>query len=334
MPYIKLNIHSFSDNIAYFSKLCSLDKLSIALKDNAYGHGINEIASMCKELSIKHVFVSDNQEAKIVKKYNFDTVLVLHDIPSFADESYYAINCIESIAKFPPKTNVELKIDTGMHRNGILPNELEKALELINKHELKLKGIFTHFCCADEDNDMTSAQEELFLQIVDKAKRLIDHDIRVHCANSSGVHKVDMDRYDLARIGIGAYGYIDLEEYRQFLKPVLSVYAQKLSTRVLNKGDSIGYGSKAYIVQEDDFMVTNYDLGYGKGFLRLGELKKSTIQDGREILGRVSMDSFSVCGEDEEVCVFSDATRFALTHDTIVYEVLTSLSPFIKRILI
>ena len=183
----------------------------------------------------------------------------------------------------------------------------------------------------DEDNDITKIQEDKFLIQVDKIKEQIDQSFRIHCANSAGTLKVDMDKYDLARIGIGSYGYLDLEQ-EKYLKPVLSLYADKITTKHIKQGDHIGYGSCAYIAPKD-MTISNYDIGYGNGLLRLSEHKKSAIADGREILGRISMDSFFVEGDDEKVCVFNDVNDLAKAHSTITYEIVTTLSPFIKRVI-
>jgi len=73
-----------------------------------------------------------------------------------------------------------------------------------------------------------------------------------------------------------------------------------------------------------------YD-GYGDGFFRTNERKKIKIKNNKEILGRISMDSFSLLGDDNIVCVFDDVTHIAKVHDTIDYEILTHLFPNIKR---
>lgn len=332
MAYITINKTNFFTNLDYFKNLVgSKSKLSIALKDNAYGHGIRKIAILCKEYGIEHVFVKNLFEASQVNDLGFKSIQVLYEKPKTLTNFLITINCLEDISNIPPRSKVELKIDTGMHRNGINPKQIIESLTLIEENDLDLVGVFSHFCCADEDNDILKKQEKLFIESVEKIKSLYRNPFSVHIANTAGVHKVNNNRYDKVRIGIGAYGYIDLEQFQDRLKPVLALYANKISTRILHKGYSINYGSKAYIVLKDNSIVSNYDIGYGDGFLRLNENKKSTIEDGREILGRVSMDSLSVNGDDKEICIFSNCIRFADVHNTIVYEVLTNLSPFLKR---
>ncbi|MEA3497675.1 MAG: alanine racemase [Campylobacterota bacterium] len=334
MGYIKLNKQSFFHNLDYFSSKCGgKDKLSIALKDNAYGHGIEQIASMCSEYGIKNVFVRDLDEAKVAKKYSFESILVLYDIPEIKDDNVIlSINSIENLKQVPKNSKIELKIDTGMNRNGIEISQIENSINIIKDNKLKLNGVFTHFCCADEDNDTTKIQEKKFLEVIPQIKKLINYDFRVHCANSAGVHKVDMNQYDIARIGIGSYGYLDLEE-EKYLKPILSLYAKKITTKYLKEGDHIGYGSCAYI-SSSDLTVSNYDIGYGNGLFRIPDGVIATIANNKEILGRVSMDSFSCVGDDDEVCVFNDVTTLSNIHKTIKYEILTNLKSNIKRVII
>ncbi len=288
---------------------------------------------MCKEYGIKHVFVRDSKEASLIKEFSFDTVLVLYDIPRVVDKNIIvSINSINDLRNIPKSSKIELKIDTGMNRNGIVKADLKKALQLIEKKALLINGVFTHFCCADEDNNITNKQEKRFLKIIKIIKKSINYNFRIHCANTHGIFKVDMNKYDLARIGIGAYGYLEFKEKR-YLQPILSLYANKISTKMIRKNDHIGYGSRAFISKKD-MTISNYDIGYADGFLRLSDKKRSTIQDGRKILGRISMDSFSVAGDDDSICIFNNVIRFAKVHKTINYEILSSLNATIQRYII
>ncbi len=330
MATIYLNKNSFYNNLNIYKNICGIEKLSIALKDNAYGHGIKHIAKLLKKYGIQHVFVKNLFEAKLIKEYGFKSVLVLYDIPKKIQPYNFAVNSLECLRKFPEFSSIELKIDTGMHRNGLMEDEIDEALKIIKKRKLNLQGMFSHFCCADEDNDFIDIQKARLDKVTKKIKKIFP-DIRIHIANSEGVLKTDSTDYDLVRIGIGAYGYNDNLDLSKKLKPVMSLYADKLSTRILQVGDSIGYGSKSYVVNKKNMVVSNYDIGYGDGFLRLNERKRTKIVDGREILGRVSMDSFSIEGDDKKVCVFNNVTDLTKTHDTITYEILSHLNPFIKR---
>ena len=333
MSYIKLNKQNLFSNLDYFSNLCgSKEKVCTVLKDNAYGHGVEEVASMVSEYGIKHICVRNLDEAEIAKKYNFESILVFYDIPETKDDSIIiSINSLRHLSITPNGSRIELKIDTGMNRNGIIFEEIKEACELIEKKELILNGVFTHFCCSDEINEITSEQEAQFLKAVEKIKNYISTEFRIHCANSTGTLRVDMDRYDIARVGLGIYGYLDLEE-EKYLKPVLSLHGERITTKQIKKGDHIGYGSCAFIAPKT-MIVSNYDIGYADGLFRANTEKQRKVANGLEILGRISMDSFFVESTEDEVCVFDDVSHLAEVHNTIKYEILTSLKPNIKRII-
>ena len=336
MGYINLNKKSFFHNADYYAKLLGdKSKICIALKDNAYGHGIEPMGEISSEYGIKHTMVRNVNEANRAAKYNFESILVLYELPKdkYPENYIFSLNSLDDIKNCSSHYKIELKIDTGMGRNGILPSEIAEAIKYIKKNNLILNGVFTHFSSADEDDEITYNQEKLFLNSVEKIKNLVDTPFRIHCANSAGAHKVDNGLYDMARVGMGLYGYLDFDDVIDKVLPILSLHAKKISTRVLNKGDALNYGA-TYKVPHDNFVVSNYDVGYGDGFFRLNERKKAFTTKNKEILGRVSMDGLSVEGDDETICLFNNARALAKTHDTIHYEILTNLHAGVPKFII
>jgi len=337
MAWIEIDKNKLIHNLDYFTSLVGgKEKLSIGLKDNAYGHGILDIAHLCIEYGISNVFVKNDLEASLIENFDFDSVLILYgagDI-EYTGTKRVAIVSIEQLYKLKNYSNIELKIDTGMHRNGVLPCDIDEAIQVIREKCLNLKGVFTHFLSADENNNKMTSQEMSFKYCVEKISKSVKSKFRVHCGNTCAAHKVDVNEYDLFRIGIGAYGYIDIEALQRNLKPVMSLIAIRISTRKIFRNETIGYGSSAYVNALDELTVSCYDIGYGDGFFRLNESKKYRLDDGREVLGRVSMDSLSLEGSDESVVLFNNVSRLAKVHNTITYEILTSLSPTLKRIVV
>jgi alanine racemase len=334
MAFITINKKFLYDNLDYISSIVGGKiKICLGLKDNAYGHGIKEMASLIKDYGIKHVFVKDEREAQLIKHFCFDSVIVCYGKGIYQASSIsHAITSLTCIENYSIGSIIELKIDTGMHRNGLLPSEIEEAIMIIQKKELVLKGVYTHFQSSDENNCFINDQQDVFNGCVNKIKKLINYDFRIHCSNSNGISKINNQNYDFARIGIAAYGYSS--NYPEKLSPILSFYAEKLSTRVLYKGDRIGYGSSGFIVNEDDFTVSCYDVGYGDGFFRLDESRKYKLSNGKEVLGRVSMDCFSLEGKDESILLFDNAIQLSNIHNTIEYEILTALKAYITRIIV
>ena len=331
MAHITLNKNNFFNNLDIISnKTKSKDKVALVLKDNAYGHGLLEISLMAQEYGITKAVVKSYDEAKQIEKY-FEYILVLADFPREKnDKIRYTINNINSIKKFPHATKVELKVDTGMHRNGVKMSELEDAISKIKEQGLVLEAVFTHHRSADELTSEWFWQNENFTKVKEKVLACGFKDIRFHSSNSASLFRhVDFNE-DMARVGIALYGCLELPSaFGEFgLKPVLSVYADKLSSREIKKGEAVGYG--ATFIAEEDCVVSNYDFGYGDGFLRICS-NNYVSPDAKKLVGIVSMDNTSFIAQDEKLLIFNDATMVAKSAKTISYEVLTSLKADIKR---
>ncbi len=336
MAYITLDKNHFFNNLDIITKLTKTkDKIALVLKDNAYGHGLLEIAGLAKEYGITKAVVRSNEEAKQIEDF-FEYILVLADTATQASEKIrYTINDIYQIQKFVKGTKVELKVDTGMCRNGIMMSELEEAFTLCKKQGLELEALFTHHSSADEENKYFDVQNENFKKVKQEAKVLAKQygfaPLRFHSANSAALFRsADFDE-DMARVGIAAYGCLELSGSLHVtqLCPVLAVYAEKLSTRILQKGDCVGYGA-AYET-ELTCKVSNYDFGYGDGFLRSCSHHYKT-PEGIQIAGRISMDNSSFLSDKEKLLIFDDARVAAKFAGTISYEVLVALKAYLPRL--
>lgn len=335
MATINIDKKAFFHNIEIIGKKAGdLDKVALVLKDNAYGHGLELTARLAQEAGIKKAVVRNEKEAQSIKSY-FEYILVLADIPKCADEKMvYVINDLESISSFAPHTRVELKVDSGMHRNGIDKAELEKAFELIARYDLALEGLLTHHRNADALSSEWFWQNENFKEIKVGASALAQKygfsPLRFHSANSASLFRDSDFHEDMVRVGIAAYGCLEMDSSfeKPNLLPVLSLYADKLSTRTLKQSAALGYGG-AYSAPEE-MRVSNYDFGYADGFLRHCS-NNYTTPEGKKLLGRISMDNSTFQGDDSRILVFNDAAQIAKAAQTIAYEVLVSLSADIKR---
>jgi alanine racemase len=336
MSYIKLN----KENLFYNLQTCAnhaggKEKIAIVLKDNAYGHGLLQIATLANEFGLQKAVVQTYKEA-ITIEHLFDTILILADtqIDTYSHTFHIAINCLQDIERVPEKSNIHIKIDTGMHRNGIASDELEMAINRAFERKLHICGIFTHHKSADEFTSDFFYQNTIFKGLKQKAKNICEKlgvpKILVHSCNSAALFRHKNFDEDFARVGIASYGYLDGHEALNFpkLKPVLSLYAKKIATRTLKKGQSIGYGGT--YTAPNDMEVSTYSIGYGDGFRRLGGKEYKTA-DGKQILGRVSMDNIAVVGSADEICIFEDVSKLASLHGTITYEILTGQNPNIAR---
>ncbi len=331
MAFITINRQNFFHNLNQFSlKSGSKSSVAIVLKDNAYGHGLIEMAQLSQAFGLKEAVVRTHAEAEQVEPY-FEQILILGDRARVSQKGLFVLNDLSSIEQAEAGSKVELKVDTGMHRNGIMIEELNRAVERITQRGLLLNGVMTHHRSADELSSEFFWQEKNFAKVKAELKNLGIKGVRFHSYNSAATLRCGGVGQDLIRLGIGAYGYSSLPKIYEVstLRPVMALWAKKIATRQLKKGERIGYGGDFEAPR--DMVVSSYDLGYGDGWMRSSSLDPFITAEGLPILGRVSMDYIILEGEKEEVCIFDDAHQAAKQLGTIAYEIMTQLSPAIER---
>jgi alanine racemase len=320
-------IYLSKENLFYnLDKISSINPNILAvIKDNAYGHGLIPFSKMLKEYGIKKVCVRDNLEAEIVKNIFEEVIVFYPQTNRNAKNVSYAISSLSQLKK-NRHPYIHLKIDTGMHRNGILINELDEALNIILKKGFELRGVFSHFCCADEISNDTFIQYQRFKKVKEKIiefckKNSIDKPY-FHLANSSALFKLP-NTFDYVRPGIAMYGGID------GFKPVMKLVAKTISKRKITAFEGVGYNKK--FMSDKEMIVSTIDVGYGDGvpYFTDGCKLKDTIA-----LGKISMDSMIVEGDFDEVVVFDDVKEFVKNFDTISYDILVKMSMRIKRVIV
>ena len=334
MAYIKINRQNFFHNLSQFTNKCgSKEQIGIVLKDNAYGHGLELMAQLSQEFGLTQAVVRTFNEAQTIKPY-FNNILVLGDRAIVDEKTSFALNSLHDIEVAKKSAKVELKVDTGMHRNGIAINELEEALKLIKEKELNLVGVMTHNRSADELSSELFWQQKKFEQVVGVTMSHGFKNIRYHSFNSATALRLPCQQEEFIRLGIGAYGYSELPAIYETLalKPVLSLWAKKIATRTLKKGERIGYGGQFTAPRE--MTVSTYDLGYGDGWMRSNSFEPFITAEGLPLLGRVSMDYVILESEKDEVCIFDNALEAGKQLKTISYEVVTQLHGELERVVV
>ena len=332
MATIELNRENFYHNLSQLAlKAGGRERLAVVLKDNAYGHGLEPMARMAHEYGIKEAVVISNAEAERIRDL-FDNILVLGDTPRVDEKLSYAVSSTELLEELDPQVKLELKIDTGMHRNGIMLAELDTALSIVKERGLRLFGVMTHYRSADELTGEYYWQKKRFESVRRKVREAGFASIRFHSHNSAALLRSRSFDEAIARVGIAIYGYNTLPAAFEAveLRPVLSLWARRMSSRRLRAGERVGYGGVFTAPRE--MTVSTYDLGYGDGWPRGDAARPYQTAEGLPILGRVSMDFISVEGDRERICVMEDARRAAKHFGTICYEMTTALMPTIPRV--
>ena len=204
-------------------------------------------------------------------------------------------------AKAGKKAKVHIKVDTGMGRIGITPDDegLDFVKFVMEHPGLEVEGIFTHFAKSDEA-DKTSAnhQLELFQNFIDRIQSELGLEIPVkHCSNSAAILEMPQANMDMVRAGITTYGLYPSEEVSKDIVPLraaMSLYSHIIYCKTIHAGQSVSYGG--LFTATKDTRVATIPVGYGDGYPRSLSGKGYVLIHGKKapILGRVCMDQFMV----------------------------------------
>lgn len=335
MGYITLSREALTHNLDIIAhQVGAKDKIAVVLKDNAYGHGAAMVAEAVSHYGITQAVVRLESEAVEIAGY-FENILILGDVSSRVNPKFsYAVNALDQIGRFVPGTRVELKIDTGMHRNGIAPDDLEKAFEAMTSQGLICIGVMSHFRSADALSSEWFWQRKRFDEIKAKASELAKKEgwnLRFHISNSAGAFRSHRCDDTMVRVGIALYGCLEMEPTlpQPPFQPVLSLVGERISTRILKKGERVGYNG-IYEASEDE-VISVYDVGYANGLDRLAS-NRYTSPEGCALRGRISMDSAAFSSDADQLLIFDNANVYAKAVGTIGYEILACLNKDLKRV--
>jgi alanine racemase len=296
-------------------------KILSIVKGNGYGHGGPQVAKALEKAGSDWFGVTCTDEGIEVRKAGVrkpvliltgfvpgeETRLIEHNLTP-------VIHRLEQLAILERATkrrgskkgvSFHLKIDTGMNRLGILPEEIEIfAAQLAKLKHLELGGIFTHFASSEvfsntHTGQQTREQEERFHAAVEKLRTFgIDPGI-VHLANSAAIVTRPETWADMVRPGAILYGYhpgYDPVEKRSEiearlpLKPVMSLFTKIISLRDVGEGVGVGYNET--FVAKRPSRIAILAAGYGDGLHRSLGNRGSVLVRGKRapIVGIISMD--------------------------------------------
>ncbi len=315
--YIEVDLDAIACNVhSIKSKLAPGTKIMGVIKTDGYGHGSVPIAHMLEQMDFIWGFATATvEEAYELRRAGIKKpVLVLgYTFPycyeQLAEEEIRpavfrrdSLKQLQAVAeKTGKKIKIHIKVDTGMNRIGITPDE--EGLKFIDAlqdcKELEAEGIFTHFARADE-MDKSSAEKQLaiFRDFASMSEERLGYSIPFkHCSNSASILEMRQADMDLVRAGIVIYGLYPSDEVSRTaaeLKPALSLYSRIVYIKTIHKGDSVSYGGT--FTAERQMRVATVPVGYGDGYPRSLSGKGHVLICGKPapILGRICMDQFMV----------------------------------------
>lgn len=343
----KINLAALRHNFEQIKLKVPNSQITSIVKANGYGHGAVPVALALESLS-DNFGVARIEEALELRRAGISKPILLlegfyadSDLPILqANNLHTALHCEEQLIALEQATlaspiHVWLKIDTGMHRLGVRPEDLNGFVDRLHAcpNVAKPLRFISHFGCADElDNPITMQQITLFTQLAEPGcERSI--------AASSGILAWPDSHLEWVRPGIILYGVSPFEAQSATsmnFEPVMTLTSQLIAVRDIKAGESVGYGATWTALR--DTKVGVIAMGYGDGYPRTAPNGTPVLINGRKtpLVGRVSMDMLTVdLGKDsqdkvgDEAILWGDglpAEEVAHHIGTIAYELVTKLT--------
>lgn len=356
-----VNLGAVGYNIAAArEKIGKKRRLMAVVKADGYGHGALEVSTTALSSGADCLGVAFPEEAEPLRKAGIDVpILVLGPIQP--GEAYKVVDlgleqtvCSLELAEAlngaagnaSVRIDVHIKVDTGMGRIGVLPHDLLEYCRKVKRlKHLNLKGIFSHFACADEkDADFTNRQIRIFDQAVREMEASGISVPQKHLANSAGVLAHPASYYDLVRPGIMIYGLYPSQEIARSIPliPAMTLKSRVIQVKKVPPETPVSYGRTCYTSRPT--IVATLPVGYADGYnRRLSNRSFATIRGERApLIGRVCMDMCMFDVTDvrdvkpgDEAILFGEAPTIddiAEGLDTINYEVVCAVGKRVPRI--
>lgn len=356
-PLVSVRVyeHALRNNLAAFQKAFPELAFAPVLKSNAYGHGLTQIARIFDNDALPFFVVDTYAEALILRNEGIKTPILIvgYSLPEniaqcrLRDVAFTiaSIEALERVVEMNAPVVCHLKIDTGMHRQGILPEELHTALALAKKApHIRIEGVMTHLADADGiDHSFTKNQIAQWNDAAAIAKQAFPSLRYTHCSATSGTRYADMIDENVARLGIGLYGCA----HASFsVMPALLLASIVSAVRIVRKGEKVGYN--ATYTAPRDMRVATVPVGYAEGInRRLSNVGAMLIHNTPcPIVGRVSMNMTTIDVSDvaktiavsDEVIAISknkedpnSCENIARLCNTIPYEILAHIPSLLRR---
>jgi alanine racemase len=355
---LEVNLNALIENLNYFrSKLRPETKIMCMVKAFAYGSGSVEVARTLQHHRTDYLAVAVADEGAELRREGIRIPIVVMNPEKgsfgmiFDNKlepeiySFQLLNLFVTAAEKLGLTDypIHIKIDSGMHRLGFEPHEIEQLLNrLKSQNQLKVRSVFSHLSGSDEArfDAFTRQQIAVFTSCADQFSASFTHYIMRHILNSAGIERFPEYQFDMVRLGIGHYGISSIPEAN--LKQVCALKTVILQIKEVKAGETVGYSRKGVI--DSDKRIAVIPIGYADGFDRkLGNGVGQVLINGQraKVIGNVCMDlvMIDVTGieakEGDIVEIFGDnltISEVAKWLKTIPYEVLTSVSRRVKRV--
>ena len=354
-----------SHNVAIVAQRTAPVQVWAVVKANGYGHGAIQVANAALAGGATGLCVAIVDEGVALRRAGITApILLLSEQPAeLADlivgyqltptvtTTRGAAVLAASAAAADQTIKVHIKVDTGMHRVGVAPNETVSLASFVSSYEsLTIEGVYTHFAVADDPSHVANASQlSAFNAVLDDLSSRGINPPLVHAANSAAALANEASRFTMVRLGIAMYGLrpgAGVAELCGGLIPAMSLKARVSAVRWVEAGEAVSYGLVSPLAKGS--LIATVPIGYADGVPRaLGRSNVQVLLNGvpRTIAGTITMDQLMIdCESDssvtvgDEVVLIGKQGEHSVTADdwaealgTIGYEIVCGISPRIFR---
>ncbi len=348
-------VHNYN---MYKSHLSPTTRVTCMVKAFGYGAGSYEVAKTLQDQGCDNLAVAVADEGAELRKQGITTPIIVMN-PEFStfrtlfthllEPEIYSFKLLKEfihegeklgITNFP----IHVKVDSGMHRLGFMPHEIDELIQILGKQTTVIvRSVFSHLAGADEEqfDNFTRQQIDTFKSCAGKIENAFDHKVIKHILNSAGIERFAEEQLDMVRLGIGLYG-LEASATDMHLESTSTLRSTILQIKEIPAGDTVGYSRKGAISRPS--RIAMIPIGYADGFdRRLGNGNSYVLINGEKCptVGNICMDICMVdvtdanCKEGDQVIIFGKdrpVRELAEKLQTIPYEILTSVSSRVKRV--
>ena len=356
---LEVNLDAIIHNYNYYrSRLHPQTKIVCMVKAFGYGVGSFELAKTLQEHRCDYLAVAVADEGEDLRKEGISIpIMVMNpELSSFnllfdnvLEPEVYSFRLLDALIKETRRRGitsfpVHIKIDTGMHRLGFEPGDVPEIYRRIKTQSgIIVRSVFSHLAGSDSPglDEFTVHQLNVYTEAAAELERGLGYTVLKHILNSAGIERFIDYQKDMVRLGISLYG-VSASGMSKGLQCVCSLKTIILQIRNVPAGDSVGYGRKTFV--ERDSRIAVIPIGYADGFDRhLSNGAGEVLVGGKRcsVVGNVCMDACMIdvtdidASEGDPVIIFNDeltVNEIADKIGTIPYEILTSISPRVKRV--
>ncbi len=364
-----IDLSAVRANLRQIRALAGNAAVMAVVKADAYGHGMGPVARAARREGAEWLGVALPSEALALRAMGDEgrilawlwspgdpdiAACVRAGIDLSVSSGWALEEVIEASRRVGTRAHVQVKVDTGLSRNGVtleqLPDLLDAVAQAMIDGDIDVEAVWSHLADGDTPGSESALRQvEHYLAALELAEgRGIRPRLR-HLSNSGGLWAHPDCRFDLVRTGIAMYGLTPapiLGDSRDLgLTPAMSLVARLAGIKGVVAGTGVSYGGTWSAPAETALGLV--PIGYADGLPRAAGNLLDVAVDGRRypIVGRVAMDQFVIdLGAHElphvgdDVYVFGPgqhgertADEWAAALDTIGYEVVTRIGPRVHR---